>query len=138
MFVVAKRYLKNSSQAEEAMQDAFVKAFKNLSQFKGEVSFGAWLKRIVINQCFDLLKKNELETISIEEQIIEVLDDNDWEVNDDYGIQNIKETIELMPVKYRSVLKLYLIDGFDHKEISEFMGILETTSRSLYLEEKTS
>lgn len=131
MFIVAKRYLNNANHAEEAMQDAFVKAFKNLNQFKGEVSFGAWLKRIVINQCFDILKKNELETISIEEHLIEDIEETNWEVSEHSSLVEIKTMIESLPVKYKSILKLYLMDGFDHKEISAFMGILETTSRSL-------
>lgn len=131
MFIVAKRYLKNSDQAEEAMQDAFVKAFKNLNQFKGEVSFGAWLKKIVINQCFDLLKKNELDTVSIEEHIVGEIEEEDWQVSDEVSLVEIKESINALPVKYKSILKLYLIEGFDHKEIFEVTGVLESTSRSL-------
>lgn len=131
MYIIACRYLKDRNQAEEVMQDGFVKAFKNLDQFKGEVSFGAWLKKIIINKCLDVLKKNELNTVSIHEQNFEVLDDENWEVSNKVSISIVKECIDQIPMKYSVVLKLYLIDGYDHQEISDILGVLESTSRSL-------
>ena len=61
MFIVAQRYLKDTAKAEDAMQEAFIKAFRKLNQFKGDVTFGAWLKRIVINTCLDSIKANKAE-----------------------------------------------------------------------------
>ncbi|WP_139958712.1 RNA polymerase sigma factor [Flavicella sediminum] len=131
MFLVAKRYLKDMDEAEEAMQDGFVKAFKNLHQFKAEVSFGAWLKRIVINQCFDVLKKRELQTESMDDALLENVIEESWEVSDAVSVEEIKVAIENLPLKYSSVLQLYLMDGFDHTEISNIMEVAESTSRSL-------
>jgi len=82
MFIVASRYLKDTAAAEDAMQEAFIKAFKKLDQFKGDVTFGAWLKRIVINTCLDTIKARKLETQEINEEVVSIVDDDDWSVPD--------------------------------------------------------
>ena len=77
MFIIAKRYVKDSFTAEDLMQDAFIKVFKNIQSFKGEVTIGAWIKKIMINQCLDYLKKKRIELVSIEEKELNVADDDD-------------------------------------------------------------
>ena len=72
MFIIAQRYVKDDFTAEDMMQDAFIKVFKNINSFKGEVTIGAWIKRIVINQCIDYLKKKRIELVSIEEKKLDV------------------------------------------------------------------
>ncbi len=130
MFIVAKRYMNSYEAAEDVMQDAFVKAFKKLNQFNGEVSFGAWLKKIVINQCLDALKLKQLDVVSTDVSAIEITEEASWtvETND---VNYIKTLIQELPENYRTVLQLYLMEGYDHSEISTFLGISENTSRSL-------
>lgn len=130
MFIVAKRYMNSYEAAEDVMQDAFVKAFKKLNQFNGEVSFGAWLKKIVINQCLDALKLKQLDVVSTDVSAIEITEEASWtvETND---VNYIKTLIRELPENYRTVLQLYLMEGYDHSEISTFLGISENTSRSL-------
>ena len=130
MFIVAKRYMNSYEAAEDVMQDAFVKAFKKLNQFNGEVSFGAWLKKIVINQCLDALKLKQLDVMSTDVSAIEITEEASWtvETND---VNYIKTLIQELPENYRTVLQLYLMEGYDHSEISTFLGISENTSRSL-------
>lgn len=130
MFVIAKRYMHSYEAAEDAMQDAFVKAFKNLSQYKEEVQFGAWLKKIVINQCLDALKIKQLDVVSTEEAAFEMIEEDSWNV--DVGtVEQVKLSIQQLPENYKTVVQLFLIEGYDHNEIATFLGISENTSRSL-------
>jgi RNA polymerase sigma-70 factor (ECF subfamily) len=130
MFVIAKRYVKNSFEAEDIMQDAFIKVFKNIENFNGEVTIGAWIKKIVINQCIDFLKKKKIELVEINESKHTLTDDNDWNVDEEVTINNITSAINNLPDKYKVVLNLYLIEGYDHKEIAQILNINEVTSRS--------
>jgi len=133
MFIVAHRFLRDSFEAEDAMQEAFIKAFLKLHQFEGEVTFGAWLKRIVINKCIDKLKAKRMELMALNEQILEVVedDDNSWQIEDGIGIDTVVKTIENLPEKYKYPLMLFLIEGYDHQEISEILNISGVASRTL-------
>lgn len=132
MYYVALRFMKDSMEAEDAMQEAFIKAFTNLHQFSGEVSFGAWLKRIVINKCLDKLKARKLELIAINEQVLGTVEEEDnWNVAENVGIEEVKNEIENLPGKYKYPLMLYLLEGYDHEEISEILNITQVASRTL-------
>lgn len=131
MCAIANRYVKDAVEAEDIMQDSFIKAFKNMASFKGEVSFGAWIKRIVINNCLDFLKKRKLALVSINEEVHHLTDvDDDWSVDYSYEARVIARTIETLKDKYRLVLSLYLLEGYDHQEIAAILGITEVTSRT--------
>ncbi len=136
MFVIAFRYVKDRFIAEDVMQDAFIKAFKNIDKYKNEVAFGAWLKRIVINQSIDQLKKNKLELVSINDEILTKSNDDDWKVDTNISIDGIVNSINNLKEKYRLVLTLYLLEGYDHQEISKILKITETTSRTHLLRGK--
>lgn len=132
MYYVALRFMNDTMEAEDAMQEAFIKAFQKLHQFNGEVSFGAWLKRIVINKCLDKLKAKKLELISINEQVLGTVDEQeDWQVADGIGVEEVKRKIENLPEKYKYPLMLYLIEGYDHEEIGEILNITQVASRTL-------
>ncbi|SDX85064.1 RNA polymerase sigma-70 factor, ECF subfamily [Lutibacter oricola] len=130
MFIVAKRYVKDKVIAEDVMQDAFIKVFKNINSFKNEVTIGAWIKKIVINQCIDYLKKKRIELVSIEEKELKLADNDDWMVEDETTIEKVLQTINQLPEKYKTILNLYLIEGYDHQEISQILNITEVASRS--------
>lgn len=132
MFIVARRYLKDYAEAEDAMQEAFIKAFQRLEQFKGDVTFGSWLKRIVINTCLDVIKSKKMELYSINEEVLSITDDeeNDWSVEQDTTFEKVLAAIEKLSTKYKTIVKLYLLEGFDHQEISEVLNITETASRT--------
>ena len=136
MFFVALRYVKDRYIAEDVMQEAFIKAFKKIHLYKGEVTFGAWLKRIVINQSIDQLKKSKLELVSINEEMYKITNDEDWQVESTISLDTIIKTIKNLKEKYRLVLTLYLLEGYDHKEISEILGITVVTSRTNLLRGK--
>ncbi|MBL4939360.1 MAG: sigma-70 family RNA polymerase sigma factor [Lutibacter sp.] len=130
MFTIAKRYVKDSFIAEDMMQDSFIKVFKNIQSFKGEVTIGAWIKRIVINQCIDYLKKKRIELVSIEETALTIADDGDWTVKEEVSVTIVTSAINSLPEKYKVVLNLFLIEGYDHQEIAKVLNITEVNSRS--------
>jgi RNA polymerase sigma-70 factor (ECF subfamily) len=131
MCAIACRYVKDNFIAEDIMQDSFIKAFQNINSFKGEVSFGAWLKRIVINSSLDWLKKKKLELVSINEEVYQkVEEDEDWSIAHGLQADVIVKTIQSLKEKYSIVLSLYLLEGYDHQEIAQVLGITEVTSRT--------
>ena len=131
MFIVAQRYIKDTAEAEDAMQEAFVNAFQKLHQFKGDVTFGSWLKRIVINKCLDVIKARKMELFSINDEVLHISqDDDNWDVSDDVTVEEIKEAIFKLPANFRAVVQLYLLEGYDHQEIAEVLDISETASRT--------
>jgi RNA polymerase sigma-70 factor (ECF subfamily) len=104
--------------------------FKNIQSFKGEVTIGAWIKKIMINQCLDYLKKKRIELVSIEEKELNVADEDDWTVKEEVNVQTITMAINSLPEKYKVVLNLYLLEGYDHQEIAQVLNITEVNSRS--------
>lgn len=140
MFVVAMRFVKDTMEAEDIVQEAFIKAFFKLHQYKGEVTFGAWLKRIVINKCIDALKSKKQQFAELDEVHLKVVDstyENEWLVDDTITLDEVKEAINKLPDKYKYVVMLYLIEGYDHQEISEILGISEVASRTQLSRGKT-
>lgn len=137
MYCVAMRFLKNADDAEDVLQEAFIKAFQKIHQFKGEVTFGAWLKRIVVNKCIDFLKTKREQTITLDEAYMRPVDnDDDWTVDSQIGIEEVKKAIGQLPGKYKYVVMMYLVEGFDHREISEVLQISETACRTRLLRGK--
>jgi RNA polymerase sigma factor (sigma-70 family) len=136
MINISFRYVKDRFIAEDVMQEGFIKAFKNINNYKNEVPFGSWLKKIIINQSIDHLKKNKLELVAINEEVTAIKDENNWKVDINVTIDEIKEVIKSLKEKYRLVLSLYLLEGYDHAEISEILNITENTSRTHLLRGK--
>lgn len=133
MYIVAKRFLKDAADAEDVVQEAFIKAFTKLHQYKAEVTFGAWLKRIVVNKSIDFLKSKKQQLVDLDEVHLKVIDttnDDKWLVDDAITIDDVKEAINKLPEKYEYVVMLYLIEGYDHQEISEILNISEVASRT--------
>jgi len=133
MLIVALRFAKDTMEAEDIVQESFIKAFSKLEQYKAEVSFGAWLKRIVINKCIDVLKSKRQYLVELEDYHLNVIADeneNEWTVEDGITLEDVKLEIEALPEKYKFVVMLYLMEGYDHKEISEILNISEVASRT--------
>lgn len=130
MFIVAHRYLKDTAAAEDALQEAFIKAFRKLDQFKGDVTFGAWLKRIVVNTCLDAIKANKMQKAAIEEETLTIVDEEDWSAPDEATVNEVIEAIDGLRDPFGIVTKLFLLEGYDHREISEVLGITESASRT--------
>lgn len=136
MFAVAMRFLRNADDAEDVLQDAFINAFQKIHQYSGEVTFGAWLKRIVVNKCIDFLKAQKQDVLPLEEQHLKAVDDDDWSVTPEITMAEVKNAIGHLPENYRYVVQLYLVEGFDHQEISQVLDIRKTASRTRLLRGK--
>ncbi|MGB5419502.1 RNA polymerase sigma factor [Algibacter sp.] len=133
MYIVAKRFLKDAADAEDVVQEAFIKAFTKLHQYKAEVTFGAWLKRIVVNKCIDFLKAKKHHLVELDAgslKVVDAYDDDKWLVEDTMTLNDVKLAINALPDKYQYVVMLYLIEGYDHQEISEILDISEVASRT--------
>lgn len=130
MFTVACRYLEDVEEAKDAMQEGFLKAFLNIERYEPTATFGAWLKRIIINQCLDKLKQRKLDMVDDTVETLQVIDDENWEFDSAISKADILVAIERLKAKYKIVIQLYLIEGYDHEEISEILNIPVKTSRT--------
>jgi RNA polymerase sigma factor (sigma-70 family) len=133
MYNTSLRIVSNSMEAEDIMQESFLSAFEKIDTYSGTVSFGAWLKRIVINRSLDALGKKKAVFEDIESHF-GIMDKSPEESvrNEeiDVKVEEIKEAIEKLPDGYRIILSLYLLEGYDHDEIAEILKISSSTSRS--------
>lgn len=136
MFNVAYRIVNNREEAEDVLQEAFTDCFRSISTFRSDSTFGAWLKTIVINKCINRLRKREADLLYIDDY--KVFERPEEEppppVWPDPG--TIARAVEKLPDGYRVVLSLYLLEGYDHAEISQIMNISESTSKTQYLRAK--
>ncbi|UCE93848.1 MAG: sigma-70 family RNA polymerase sigma factor [Flavobacteriaceae bacterium] len=130
MFNTAYNFIKDDDIAQDVMQEAFIKAFKKIDSYTGEASFGAWLKRIVINQSLDWLKKKKIETVELKDEVTYLPNDDPWEVESEISMAAIYKCIEALPQKCKNVVKLYLLEGYDHQEVAQILQISEVSSRS--------
>ena len=133
MYNTTLRIVGDSDDAEDVMQEAFLKAFTKLDSYRGEVSFGAWLKRIMINKALDFLRLKR-EQISLEDagEVREIVDEPDDTVDVEYRAEEIRKAIYDLPEGYRIVLSLILLEGYDHEEVSGILNISNATSRTQY------
>lgn len=138
MYNLSLRILNDSHEAEDIMQEAFLAAFDNIHSYGEQVSFGAWLKRIVINRSIDALKKRKFDFVSIEEggDPPAPADEGSDDEQARFKAEEIHRCIKLLPDGYRVILSLYLLEGFDHEEIAEILSISASTSRSQYTRAK--
>ena len=134
MYSVSLRIVNNEVEAEDIMQEAFLSAFRKIKTYRGEVSFGAWLKKIVVNRSLDYLKKRKVYFEEIDNRTTET-PDYQMETKE-LDVKAIKRAIQDLPDGYRVVLSLYLIEGYDHNEISEILGISNSASRTQFLRAK--
>lgn len=131
MYNICLRMVHDENDAEDILQQSFMDVYSKLSMFKFESSIGAWIKRIVINNSINFLKKRKLQLTELNEQHSGVAVDNDCE-DVQYNVDQIKNAVSKLPDGYRLVFNLYAFEGYDHKEIGDIIGITEATSKSQY------
>ena len=137
MYNTSLRIVQDPAEAEDVMQESFLSAFQKIGTYSGSVSFGAWLKKIVINQSLDSVKKKRVPFESLEGDSIrnreEEAGDFIAEIRiEEIRIEEIRDAIMKLPDGYRVVLTLCLIEGYDHEEIGQILNISSSTSRSQY------
>jgi RNA polymerase sigma-70 factor (ECF subfamily) len=132
MMTVCLRYMQNTEEAEDVFQIAFVKVFNSLREYNQQGSFEGWVRRVFANSCLDQLRKNKKRKFNVS------LDDVDFRLeNNDFVLERIAtedlmKQIQGMPDGYRTVFNMFAIEGYSHKEISEHLGVTESTSKSQY------
>ena len=137
MFNISLRIVNDKMVAEDVMQEAFLSAFNKLKLYKGDVSFGAWLKKIVINKSIDVIKKKNPIYSELDSSYSENYTDNqeekyEYSIDINSQVEIIKRTINDLPDGYRIVLSLSLLEGYDHDEIAQILNITSSTSRSQF------
>jgi len=136
MFNVSYRMMNNREEAEDMLQEAFTLAFMKIDSYRYESSFGAWLKRIVINTCLNAINKRKVELTYCEEIYDHDREDESGEEEPRFTVENITHAMEQLPEGGRMIFSLYLLEGYDHVEISQILGINESTSKSQYMRAK--
>jgi len=133
MFNTSLRIVSDTMEAEDIMQESFLSAFEKIETYSGTVSFGAWLKKIVINRSLDSLSRKKAIFEDIETHI-GIKDSSGEDIAQkeelDIKVEEVKEAIKRLPDGYRIILSLYLLEGYDHDEIAEILSISSSTSRS--------
>lgn len=137
MYNVSFRITGREEDAEDALQEAFISAFNNLHSYRGDATFGSWLKRIVVNKSINVLKKRKHELMPEDEPWDVVEEEAPAEYKEGLTVDRVKKAIDELPDGYRTVLSLYLLEGYDHQEIAEIMAISESTSKSQLNRAKT-
>ena len=134
MYNICYRIMNNQTEAEDLLQESFAEAFIKLESFRYESAFGAWLKRIMVNKCINHLKKRRAELIYTD-SLPEYNDDNAGYSEMESAqleVKKIYQAMELLPDGYRVIFSLYLLEGYDHSEIAQILGITESTSKSQF------
>ena len=130
MYNTSLRIVNNTFEAEDVMQESFLAAFQKLGELQEDQTFAAWLKRIVVNKSINALQKNQRFDLEAE---VPVEDDDSLDHEEvAMTVDKVKAAMTELPDGYRTVLTLYLFEGYDHEEISTITGLSSATSRSQY------
>ncbi|HEX4849815.1 MAG TPA: sigma-70 family RNA polymerase sigma factor [Puia sp.] len=136
MLAVCYRFAHNREDAEDMLQEGFIKVFLQIHTFQNKGAFEGWIRRIIVHTCINHLKKNKRFNESVD-----ILNANTIQVREEsvpsiVQAKQIVDCIRILPIGYRTVLNLYAIEGYSHKEIAEMLDIEESTSRSQYTRAK--
>jgi RNA polymerase sigma-70 factor (ECF subfamily) len=133
MFAVCLRYMGDSDDAQDTLQDGFVKVFSKLADFKNEGVLEGWIRRIIVNTCLDAIRKNQKTKFDVSISDVEYqLEYNDTGLQS-LELEELMNLVQSIPNGYRVVFNMFAIEGYSHKEIGEKLGINENTSKSQYL-----
>ena len=131
MMLVCMRYAPTTFEAEDIVQEGFVKVFANIQNFKKDCPLEFWIRRIIVNTALKHLRQKSLLTVSHETEEVENISSGDYNLND-YSMDELLGMIQSLAPRYRMVFNLYAIEGYNHKEIGEMLDISEGTSKSQY------
>lgn len=135
MFILCQRYFSDRNDAQDALQEGFIKVFRDLHQFEESKGyFSGWIKKVFINTCLELLRKKRIDFNQLEEYF-EVADVQ-YDVLSSLNVKDLTKMIQTLPLGYRTVFNLYVIEGFKHYEIAEKLNITENTSKTQLMKAK--
>jgi RNA polymerase sigma factor (sigma-70 family) len=132
MLTVCYRYTKSVADAEDVLQEGFIKAFRNLQQYKGDGELGGWLRRIMVTTAINYLKKNsryQTDLLFGDEQLHAV---SSYQPEVRLNAKELADLIRQLPAGYQTIFNLHAVEGYNHAEIGQILGIKEGTSRSQY------
>lgn len=132
MMAVCMRYAGNPMEAQDMLQEGFIKVFEKLGQFRGDGPLGGWVRRVMVNEALIYLRKNQRHRNI--DAINEESDDAPIEASvlDEMGAEELISLIAALPAGYRTVFNLYAVEGYSHKEIADQLGISESTSKTQF------
>ncbi len=133
MYTICKRILQNNTEAEDALQDGFIKVFDNIHQYRNESSIGSWIKRIITNTCLNSLKNKKINWQELDEKSerkSESENESESDAPNNFSIEQIKNAIEKLPNGYRIVFNLFMFEDYTHQQIAVMLEITESTSKS--------
>jgi len=136
MLAVCYRFAHNREDAEDMLQEAFIKVFSQIHTFQNKGAFEGWIRRIIVHTCINHLKKNKRFNESVDIINASSIQVREESIPSIVQAKQIVECIRLLPIGYRTVLNLYAIEGYSHKEIAAMLDIEESTSRSQYTRAK--
>lgn len=131
MYNICLRMVSDEGEAHDLLQESFIKAFSKLQAFRGDCTFGVWLKRIVINQCVSYLRRKRPVMVDLDESVLADVPDEpvqESQLNPELVYRAIRE----LPEKARVIFTLFCLEGYRHKEIAELLQITESTSKTQY------
>lgn len=136
MLAVCYRYAHNREDAEDMLQEGFIKVFLQIHTFENRGAFEGWIRRIIVHTCINILKKNKKFNESVD-----IIHANSIQVREDsvssiVQAKQVVECIRMLPIGYRTVLNLYAVEGFSHREIAQMLDVEDSTSRSQYTRAK--
>lgn len=137
MLGVCYRFARNREDAEDMMQEGFIKVFSQIHQFRGQGALEGWIRRIIVHTCINILKKNKKFSDTVDLFHASTLHLKENNIPSLMQAKQVVECIRLLPLGYRTVLNLYAIEGYSHREISSILDIEESTSRSQYTRAKS-
>lgn len=139
MYNVCLRMVRDEWEAEDLLQNSFIDVFTKLHTFRFQSSVGAWIKRIVVNNCINFLKKKKVHFEELEERFspTETPDLPKADAGNGLNLETVRRALYELPDGYRVVFSLYMLEGYDHKEIAGILGISEATSKSQYSRAKS-
>lgn len=136
MLGVCYRFARSKEDAEDMLQEGFIKVYTQIQQFRGQGAFEGWVRKIMVHTCINILKKNKKFLDSVDLIHAGGLFLNENNIPSILETKELVESIRKLPLGYRTVLNLYALEGFNHKEISQMLDIEESTSRSQYTRAK--
>jgi RNA polymerase sigma factor (sigma-70 family) len=130
MYAVCLRYSNNSEDAQDLLQEGFIKVYRNLHRFRAEGSFEGWIRRVFVNTSIEHFRKKSAKLSMVSEKEESTIEDNDISALENLAEKDIINIIQELSPGYRTVFNLYVVEGYSHKEIGELLSISEGTSKS--------
>jgi len=136
MYNICFRMMNNTEEAKDMLQEGFVEAFRRLESFRFESTFGAWLKKIVINKCINALEKRRIVWVDEEVADSQIADATSESIDEEelkLSVERVKKAMSQIPEGARVIFSLFLFEGYNHAEISEILHISESTSKTQFM-----